>query len=71
MVTALPDGMPEEANSDNFQSPARTFDINFDIIGGDSREFRIEQPQSSLITDDHLHPEAIEPTPLLTRSGPY
>jgi hypothetical protein len=47
------------------------FDINFDIIGADSSELRIEQPQSSLITDDHLHPEAIESTPLLTGSGPY
>ena len=31
-------------DSDNLQSPARTFDINFDIIGADSSEFRIEQP---------------------------
>ena len=31
-------------DSDNLQSPARTFDINFDIIGADSSEFRTEQP---------------------------
>jgi hypothetical protein len=30
------------------------FDINFDIIGADSGEFRIEQPSSMAISDWHV-----------------